>query len=95
MSEAIVIAQLNTDGTLDKSFSNTGKITINLTEGDDLASGIVIQPNGKIVVSGESYNETLVVLRFKRNGKLDSSYRAALYYLKNDSTGETQKVILK
>jgi hypothetical protein len=45
------LARLNTNGTLDTTFSGDGKV-ITSFGGDDLADAIAIQSNGKIVLAG-------------------------------------------
>ena len=50
------VARLDTDGTLDTSFSSDGRATVAFNVGDtnaDLANGVAIQPDGKIVVAGD------------------------------------------
>ena len=47
-----VLARLNTNGGLDQSFGSGGKVTTDFQGGDDFGTGIAIQPDGKIVVTG-------------------------------------------
>ncbi len=47
------IARVNPNGTLDLSFGGTGKRTIDFGD-DDRANAVAVQPNGKIVVAGET-----------------------------------------
>src|SRR5207247_1920443 len=50
------VARLNTDGTLDTSFSGDGMQTTNIRDVRwDRASGVAIQSDGKIVAVGSSY----------------------------------------
>jgi uncharacterized delta-60 repeat protein len=70
------IARLNTNGTLDSTFGTNGKATIRF--GFSVA-GVVIQPDGKIVVGGDAIltlisNRDLAVARFNPNGSLDTSF---------------------
>jgi uncharacterized delta-60 repeat protein len=46
------VARLNSNGTLDQSFGSGGKVTTDFFGGDDFASSVAIQPDGKIVVVG-------------------------------------------
>lgn len=64
-------------GTLDASFGSGGKVLtplLNLSK----AYGVVIQPDGKIVVCGFQYSPSLgkdlVCLRYQSNGMLDSTF---------------------
>ena len=51
--EDIVVARYDADGTLDESFADFGIRSTDLTGGGaDLASNLVIEPNGAILVSG-------------------------------------------
>ena len=51
----MLVARYNRDGTLDSSFGSGGKVTTDfgLT---DIARGVVIQADGKIVVAGQTYD---------------------------------------
>ncbi|WP_276482177.1 hypothetical protein [Paraflavitalea pollutisoli] len=70
------IARYNTDGSLDNSFGTGGFVTTDIDGGDDLAYGVAIQSDGKIVVAGDglqtSYDFT--VIRYLANGTLDTSF---------------------
>jgi uncharacterized delta-60 repeat protein len=46
------VARYGTDGTLDPSFSGDGKLTTNMGLGEESATGVAIQANGRIVVAG-------------------------------------------
>jgi len=50
-SHDFLLARLNTNGSLDTTFSGDGKVTTSFG-GDDLADAIAIQSNGKIVLAG-------------------------------------------
>ncbi len=83
------IAQLNTNGTLDTTFNGTGTTTVDFqlapagTE-DDIANGLVVQPNGSIVAVGEAFLAPssptatpladAVVARLTSGGALDTSF---------------------
>jgi uncharacterized delta-60 repeat protein len=47
------VVRLNTDGSLDTTFNQTGKLTIDFG-GNDMAGAVALQPNGRIVVVGTS-----------------------------------------
>jgi len=66
----------NTDGSLDTSFGSGGKITTGFG-GDDAAYGVVVQPDGKIVVAGSadaSGADDFGVVRYNPNGALDTGF---------------------
>lgn len=59
-------------GTLDNTFDKDGIVTTHFGE-DAFASGMIIQPNGKIVVTGYSKSKFILTC-YKSNGQLDSSF---------------------
>ena len=64
-------------GDLDPRFGNGGVVTTDFSQTDDVAFGIAVQPDGKIVASGQSgiYPELHSALaRYNRNGRLDSTF---------------------
>ena len=70
------IARLNPDGSLDATFGNGGKVLTGLALGD-VAYGIVIQPDGKIVAAGETFDfetDCIALVRYNANGSLDPSF---------------------
>jgi uncharacterized delta-60 repeat protein len=70
------LARLNPNGSLDTSFNKTGKQTTDLG-GNDIASGIALQSNGKIVLAGQKGTATstnFALARYNTNGNLDTSF---------------------
>ena len=65
----------NTDGSLDPSFGGTGKVTTNVIS-YDIASSVVIQADGKIVVAGygSGSNYDFALVRYNTDGSLDASF---------------------
>ena len=81
----ILLARLNTDGTLDNSFGSGGVVETLVApvsaNGSDLASGMRVLADGKIIVAGRrtcggacSTGSDLMVLRYLPNGTLDPSF---------------------
>jgi uncharacterized delta-60 repeat protein len=72
------LARYNSDGSLDASFSGDGKLTTDFTRHEDFAFAIVIQADGKIVVTGDAgvggRSETFALARYKPNGSLDATF---------------------
>jgi uncharacterized delta-60 repeat protein len=66
-------ARVNPDGTLDTSFDGDGRAAINLLSDIGHANGVVIQPNGKIVASGDS-GADFTLVRLSPNGSLDTAF---------------------
>lgn len=71
------IARLNTDGTLDKTFGNGGKVKTNfpwvVSTAADTAYSLIIQPDGKLMVGGMSENR-MAMARYNSDGSLDTSF---------------------
>ena len=71
------LARYNPNGTLDTSFSGDGKQVTNFG-GNDEASGVVIQADGKIVAVGRAgggaTGDDFALARYNPNGSLDTSF---------------------
>jgi uncharacterized delta-60 repeat protein len=70
------IVRLDTDGSLDSSFSGDGKAVRDFTSGQDVANDVAIQADQKIVISGYTgaADSRFTVARFTTGGSLDSSF---------------------
>jgi uncharacterized delta-60 repeat protein len=68
-----VVAKFTPNGALDASFGTGGFVTTDFNSGNDVASSVVLQPDGKIVVGGKSSNDCAVA-RYNTNGSLDTSF---------------------
>jgi len=82
-STNIIIARLNTDGSLDEAFgvgedgTPNGVTSTSLGEGNDYATDVVLENDGDVVVAGyheEGSSTNIAVLRFKANGELDAEF---------------------
>jgi uncharacterized delta-60 repeat protein len=70
-----LIIRLLSDGTLDTSFGSDGKVTTNLTDYDDLPSGVSIETSGKIIVAGRAYGvDYWALVRYNPDGSLDDEF---------------------
>ncbi len=79
-SSDFALARLNTDGTLDPSFGSGGKVITATSASADTASAVSIQPDGKIVVAGQTigtYERDFALVRYNTNGTPDSSFGTA------------------
>jgi uncharacterized delta-60 repeat protein len=79
--EDFAIARYNTDGSLDTSFGNNGKVTTDFPGLAAVISAAVVQPDGKIVVAGGAYPlftfaGDFKVARYNPDGSLDTSFGA-------------------
>src|SRR5439155_18152885 len=69
------VARLNADGSLDNSFDADGLATIDFGF-DDQATGVAVQPDGKIVVTGTASGASpdFAVARLNANGSPDTTF---------------------
>ncbi len=73
------VVRYNLDGSLDTTFNGTGKVTTSVGGVDDEASAVALQPDGKIVTAGDSWNGAdfdFALVRYNSNGSLDTSFNA-------------------
>jgi uncharacterized delta-60 repeat protein len=71
------LARYNSDGSLDKSFDNDGKLTLAFGDSTDKLTSVAIQQNGNIVVAGYTYNgkdKDFAMARFNPDGSLDKTF---------------------
>src|SRR5262245_8886228 len=66
---------------LDVAFGTLGKVTTDFSGRFDVASGIVIQPDGKVVVGGvtstpcgQGYDSAFALARYNADGSLDQNF---------------------
>jgi uncharacterized delta-60 repeat protein len=77
-----VLVRYKPDGSVDgQAFGTNGRVTTDFPSGNDDAVGVVIQPDGKIVVagtvldqSGELNSSDFALARYSPNGVLDPSF---------------------
>ncbi len=75
-----VLARFNADGSLDTSFGTGGKVTTDIAGGfaQERARAVAIQPDGKIVVVGESSlpsgDLAVALVRYNADGTLDTTF---------------------
>ena len=74
----LVIARLDQDGNPDNTFGSNGVVISDLFGADDYGSSVIMQPDGKILVSGYAFNGTSLmdpfVARFNTNGTSDLTF---------------------
>lgn len=71
------LVRYNSNGSLDTTFGGTGKVTTDFGGGTDTGDGVAIQPDGKIVVAGDSSignNGGFALARYNSNGTLDTFF---------------------
>ncbi len=67
-----VLVRYNSDGTIDSSFGDSGKVVVDLGSADGV-NALALQSDGKIVAAGISGGNVAVV-RLESSGALDSSF---------------------
>ena len=75
--EDIALARFNSDGTLDATFGNGGKATLDIGGSHDFASGLIQQADGKLVIAGGTISGSqyrFVFARFNADGTLDATF---------------------
>ena len=68
-----VLARYNTDGSLDTSFGDDGRVRTSFGPGSAEAYGIAIQADGKIVAAGR-FDWDFALARYNADGSLDTSF---------------------
>jgi uncharacterized delta-60 repeat protein len=75
------VARYNSNGTLDSTFGNGGKVTVDFVTAEDVAKAVVIQPDNKIVVGGmvgglhpSVIDPDFGLLRLNSDGSLDTTF---------------------
>jgi uncharacterized delta-60 repeat protein len=79
LSGAFAICRLNSDGSLDNTFSGDGKFTVDFN-GSGFLTAMTVQADGKIILAGGARTSAstldFAVCRLKPNGGLDTTFGA-------------------
>lgn len=68
------VVRYNLDGTLDKTFGGSGKVTTAFGgASDDIAYAVTVLPNGKILAAGRTSND-FALARYNIDGTLDKTF---------------------
>lgn len=82
----VALARYNPDGSLDATFGNGGTVINDFGEGlESYAIVVIIQPDGRIIVSGES-SYVFLVARYNSDGTLDTTFSGDGFALVNFSS---------
>jgi uncharacterized delta-60 repeat protein len=70
------VVRYNSDGTLDTTFNNTGKVTTDV-DSNAGASAVAVETDEKVVVAGRGYNNTyakFALVRYNTDGRPDGTF---------------------
>ena len=73
----LFLARYNEDGSLDTTFSGDGMLALDAGTGDNFGTGVTVQPDGKILVTGYNQNGAntdFTLARYNADGTVDSSF---------------------
>ncbi|HSE42162.1 MAG TPA: delta-60 repeat domain-containing protein [Acidobacteriota bacterium] len=78
-SDKYALARYLEDGTLDTTFSGDGVLTTSFGTSDEYASGVALQPDGKIIAGGSTAgvgdsSSNFGIIRYNSDGSADQSY---------------------
>jgi uncharacterized delta-60 repeat protein len=71
------VARYNSNGSLDTSFGNNGRVLTRSSTSENIAYAVAIQPDGKIVIAGYLYSQPdydFAVVRYNNDGSLDTGF---------------------
>ncbi len=89
------LARYNSDGSLDTTFGDDGKITTDFATLYDYGQSVVMQNDGKIIVAGCAFingNEEFALARYNSDGSLDTTFSGdgkITTYFANDFMGDS------
>jgi uncharacterized delta-60 repeat protein len=93
------LLRFNNDGSIDDGFGENGAVVVEVNNTDEEAHGVLIQPDGKIVVSGYGFGGKFVVFRLNENGSADTSFNTTgfvtITFDENGSTSDSVKIALQ
>ncbi len=68
------VVRYNANGSLDTTFGTGGIVITDFGSNIEGASAIALAPDGKIIISGTSFNDTFGIARYNTNGTLDTAF---------------------
>jgi uncharacterized delta-60 repeat protein len=73
------VARFTQNGVIDNTFSNDGRVSTDVDGGYNEANGLLLQPDGKIVITGQAGSSNgsvkdFALVRYNANGTPDSSF---------------------
>jgi len=81
------LVRLNTNGSMDTGFGNSGKVVTTISNNSDRITDLIIEPNGKIIAGGFSSSESnpwMCMARYLANGTIDTTFGVNGIVINND-----------
>ncbi|ABL66316.1 M10 family metallopeptidase C-terminal domain-containing protein [Chlorobium phaeobacteroides] len=97
---SVLVVRYNSDGSLDTSFGDDGKVITSLASGSCRANEAIVQNDGKILVVGikDGTDGTVLLMRYNEDGTLDSGFSEdgmVMASVSGASIGESVSVIIQ
>ena len=93
----VAVARYMPDGSLDNSFGTNGTVTTAVGPMDDGAHAVAVQPDGKILVGGASFDNGLgylfLMVRYNADGTLDNSFSGDGWRTDNIGAGSEDRIL--
>ncbi|HRH48961.1 MAG TPA: Calx-beta domain-containing protein [Panacibacter sp.] len=91
----VILVRYNIDGSLDTGFGNKGVVVSDFFDDNDFGRSAAIQPDGKIIVAGES-GGTVLLARYNSDGTPDLPFGIYGYgWIKKLNTGPAYSLALQ
>jgi uncharacterized delta-60 repeat protein len=89
------ILRYNTDGTLDNTFSGDGKVFVSNST-YDVPYAMVVQPDGKILVAGQTGGAYSFIIRLDASGNLDNTFSGdgKVVIMRATGANDVKKILL-
>jgi uncharacterized delta-60 repeat protein len=89
----VALARYNSDGSLDTSFDEDGKVTTDLGGWRDVGNALALQPDGRILVAGEQWQQEggtvdFALARYNSDGSLDPAFDTDGIVITDISSGD-------
>jgi uncharacterized delta-60 repeat protein len=86
------ISRFNMDGSIDNLFGTNGKIITDFYGNEDIGRCVAIQPDGRIIVTGNS-STNIALIRYNIDGTLDNSFGISGKIITNINNNEVANSI--
>jgi len=74
---SFALARYNIDGSLDTSFDGDGKVSSTIQSSVKVRASVAVQTDGKILMTGPTNNGDFTVVRYNKDGSLDTTFGVA------------------